>query len=65
MSKKSSYKHPSRDDGKAWDTKYRLLESCWLCTSNEHKKYMKEYLNRVYRRKGKQQMQEEELYDDE
>ena len=37
--KKSAYKHPSHADGKAWDTKFRLYESRWLCTSIEHKKY--------------------------
>lgn len=35
--KKSAYKHPSRSDGKAWDIKFRLYESRWLCTSIKHK----------------------------
>lgn len=60
--RKSSYKHVTGKQNGTW---WRLYESRWLCTSIEHKKYMKEYLNRTYRRKGKQQMQEETLNDDE
>lgn len=62
--KKSAYKHPSRSDGKAWDTKFRLYESRWLCTSIEHKKYMKEYLNRAYRRKTKQEKPDAKVDDE-
>lgn len=62
--KKSAYKHPSRSDGKAWDYKLRFLERRWFCTSIEYKKYMKEYLNRAYRRKGKREKLDTEVDDE-
>lgn len=56
--KKSAYKHVTGKQNGIW---WRLYESRWLCTSIEHKKYMKEYLNRAYRRKGKQEKLDTEV----
>ena len=61
MSKKSSYKHVTGKQNGIW---WRLYESRWLCTSIEHKKYMKDTLNRMYRRKGKQEKLEQEAETD-
>ena len=59
--KKSAYKHVTGKRSGIW---WRLYESRWICTSIEHKKYMKEYLNRVYRRKGKQEKLDTEVDDE-
>lgn len=52
MSKKSSFK---RLTGRDNDVKWRLIESRYVCTTRQYKKWMKRYLNKSTRRKHRQQ----------